>query len=100
MTRVTPSGFRHGKSLPVYFWAVASFTTKAGSARRSTTRPRSWASAYGSATSTIESATRGSRRVFLALSEPSPVPTRMRSPSRVTHTGADWGEPSGMRVAR
>src|SRR5690349_24033737 len=48
----------------------------------------------------MDSATRGSRRVFLALSEPSPVSTRMRSPSRVTQTGADWGEPSGMIVAR
>jgi len=48
----------------------------------------------------MDSATRGSRRVFFALSEPSPVPTRMRSPSRVTHTGADWGEPSGITVAR
>src|SRR5207302_410333 len=44
--------------------------------------------------------TRESRRVFLALREFSPVHTRMRSPSRSTQTGATWGEPSGMRVAR
>ena len=34
------------------------------------------------------------------LCDASPVVTRMRSPSRVTQTGADCGEPSGMRVAR
>jgi hypothetical protein len=33
---------------------------------------------------TMESETRGSRRVFFALSEPSPVQIRMRSPSRPT----------------
>ena len=43
---------------------------------------------YGSRKSTIERATRGSRRGFLAFSVPSPVQTRMRSPSRPTQTGA------------
>ncbi len=84
----------------MYFRAVTSFITKAGSGRNSTTRPRSWASVYGSLKSTTESATRPSRRVFRALREPSLVPTRMRSPSRSTQTGADCGEPSGMIVAR
>jgi hypothetical protein len=35
----------------------------------------------------MDSATRGSRRAFFALSEPSPVQIRMRSPSRPTQTG-------------
>src|SRR5271157_983601 len=48
----------------------------------------------------MESATHGSRRVFFALREPSPVQIRMRSPSRPTQTGALCGEPSGIRVAR
>src|SRR5262245_57880669 len=48
----------------------------------------------------MESATRGSRRVFFAFSELSFVPIKMRSPSRETHTGADCGEPSGNRLAR
>jgi hypothetical protein len=48
----------------------------------------------------MESEIRGSRRVFFALSEPSPVQIRMRSPSRLTQTGTLCGEPSGMRVAR
>src|SRR5262252_11184697 len=48
----------------------------------------------------MDSATRGSRLVLRALSEPSPVPTRIRSPSRSTHTGAACGEPSGRSVAR
>src|SRR5439155_13682900 len=47
-----------------------------------------------------DSATRASRFVFLALSEASPVQTRIRSPSRSTHTGATCGEPSGISVAR
>ena len=48
----------------------------------------------------MESETRGSRRVFFALSEPSPVQIRMRSPSRPTQMGTLCGEPSGIRVAR
>src|SRR2546428_2224411 len=47
-----------------------------------------------------DSATRASRFVFLALSEASPVQTRIRSPSRSTHPGATCGEPSGISVAR
>src|SRR5437899_12843575 len=47
-----------------------------------------------------DSATRAARFVFLALSEASPVQTRIRSPSRSTHTGATCGEPSGISVAR
>src|SRR5438105_13355806 len=49
---------------------------------------------------TTDSDTRGSRFVFLAFSDPSPVATRMRSPSTPTHTGADCGEPSGSSDAR
>src|SRR6185503_2293656 len=49
---------------------------------------------------TSDSATRASRRVFRAFSEPSPVAIRMRSPSRPTHTGAICGDPSAMSVAR
>src|ERR1700719_426814 len=48
----------------------------------------------------MDKATRGSRRVFLAFSEASPVHTTIRSPSRPIQTGTDCGEPSGMRVAR
>src|SRR5437879_4381813 len=48
----------------------------------------------------MEMATRGSRRVFLPLTESSSVQMMMRSPSRPTHTGAQWGEPSLMMVAR
>src|SRR5262245_52884143 len=48
----------------------------------------------------MDSATRGSRRVFLPFSELSLVPIRMRSPSRDTHTGAHCGEPSAMTLAR
>src|SRR2546428_6578770 len=48
----------------------------------------------------MEMATRGSRRVFLPLTESSSVQMMMRSPSRPTHTGAQWGEPSIMMVAR
>src|SRR5438552_13940769 len=48
----------------------------------------------------MESDTRGSSRVFLALSEPSPVQIRIRSPSRPTQMGTLCGEPSGIRVAR
>ena len=44
--------------------------------------------------------TRGSRRVFLPLTESSSVQMMMRSPSRPTHTGAQCGEPSVMMVAR
>src|SRR5215469_14838603 len=73
---------------------------KSSSGRRSTMRPRSCASEYGSSMAKMESATRGSRRVFFALSDPSLVPIRMRSPSRATQMGADWGDPSGIRVAR
>src|ERR1700730_1698177 len=48
----------------------------------------------------MESETRGSRRVFFALSEPSPVQISMRSLSRPTQMGTLCGEPSGIRVAR
>ncbi len=48
----------------------------------------------------MESEIRGSRRVFFALSEPSPVQISMRSPSRPTQIGTLCGEPSGIRVAR
>src|SRR5438552_266367 len=43
----------------------------------------------------MESETRGSRRVFFALSEPSPVQISIRSPSRPTQMGTHCGEPSG-----
>src|SRR2546430_1941048 len=46
-----------------------------------------------------DSATRASRFVFLALSEASPVQTRIRSPSRSTPAGPTWGGPGGTRVA-
>src|SRR5579864_703621 len=48
----------------------------------------------------MESETRGSRRVFFALREPSPVQIKMRSPSRPTQMGTLCGEPSAIRVAR
>ena len=48
----------------------------------------------------IDSATRGSRWLFLAFSEVSPVHIRSRSPSSPTQTGTLWGEPSGISVAR
>src|SRR5262249_54225669 len=48
----------------------------------------------------MDSATRGSRRVFFAFSDPSPVQTTIRSPSRPTHTGTLCGEPSDISVAR
>ena len=48
----------------------------------------------------IDSATRGSRWLFLAFSEVSPVHVRSRSPSSPTQTGTLWGEPSGISVAR
>src|SRR2546429_7420920 len=48
----------------------------------------------------MDSPTRGSRFVFLAFREPSPVQTRIRSPSRSTHTGATCGAPSSISVAR
>src|SRR5258708_32871485 len=48
----------------------------------------------------MESDTRGSRRVFFPLSEPSPVQISMRSPSRPTQTGTLCGEPSCISVAR
>src|SRR5438445_13856217 len=44
----------------------------------------------------MESETRGSRRVFFAFSEPSPVQISMRSPSRPTQMGTHCGEPSGI----
>src|SRR5437867_1833689 len=48
----------------------------------------------------MDSPTRGSRFVFLAFRELSPVQTRIRSPSRSTHTGATCGAPSSISVAR
>src|SRR2546427_12933698 len=48
----------------------------------------------------MESETRGSRRVFFAFREPSPVQIRMRSPSRPTQMGTLCGEPSGIRGGR
>src|SRR5688572_14604128 len=73
---------------------------RSGLGRRSTTRPRSCTSSYGSRKSTIDSATRGSRRVLRPFSEPSLVQTISRSPSRPTQTGTLCGEPSAIRVAR
>jgi hypothetical protein len=95
-----PSGLRNGNGLPVYFTEIGSMYFKSASRRRSTTRPRSWASLYGSWKSTIESETRGSRLVFFPLSDPSPVQIKTRSSSRAIQTGTLCGEPSGMRVAR
>src|SRR5581483_3535713 len=48
----------------------------------------------------MESATRGSRRVFLPFREESPVQITINSPSLPIHTGTLCGEPSGMSVAR
>src|SRR6266496_2184069 len=48
----------------------------------------------------IDSATRGSRWLFLAFSEVSPVHIRSRSPSRPTQTGTLCGDPSGITVER
>src|SRR6266496_100481 len=48
----------------------------------------------------IDSATRGSRWLFLAFSEVSPVHIRSRSPSRPTQTGTLCGDPSGISVER
>ena len=91
---------RNGNDLPVYFREMRSIVLKSGSGLRSTIRPRSCASRYGLSIAMIDTPTRASRRVFLALSEPSPVETRIESPSRSTHTGATCGEPSLMSVAK
>src|ERR1022692_4065294 len=80
--RHSPLGLRKGKGFPVYLCEMASMYLKSPSGRRSTTWPRSLASRYGSWKSTMESETRGSRRVFFALSEPSPVQLRMQSSQR------------------
>src|SRR5216684_4314147 len=64
------------------------------------TRPRNCASEYGSPKSTMEIATRGSRCVFLPLSEDASVQIMRRSLSRAIQTGALCGEPSGIRVAK
>src|SRR6202022_1568304 len=48
----------------------------------------------------MDSASRGSRRVFLALREPSEVQKTRDSPPRPSQTGVDCGVPSGMSVAR
>src|SRR4051812_24611981 len=95
-----PAGSRRGNGALVYLCEIGSMTFRSPSGRRSTMRPRIWTSSYGFSKSTSESAIRASRFVFFAFSEPSPVATRMRSPSRPTHTGAICGEPSAMRVAR
>src|SRR5437773_692866 len=44
-------------------------------------------------------ATRGSCSRFRCLRRPTAVLTRIRSPRRSTHTGDDWGDPSGLIVA-
>jgi len=46
--RDSPPGLRSGNALPVYFIEIGSIHFQSLSARRSTTRPRSWASLYGS----------------------------------------------------
>src|SRR5689334_18636263 len=45
MTSATlPSGLRNGNGFPVYLCEIGSMYLRSGSGRRSTTRPRSWAS--------------------------------------------------------
>src|SRR6267143_2631349 len=84
----------------MYLCDTGSIILRSGSGRRSTTRPRSCTSSYGLWKSTIDRATRGSRRVLRPFSDPSLVHTRSRSPSRPTQTGTLWGDPSAIRVAR
>jgi hypothetical protein len=61
--------------------------------------PRTWASRYGLSVATTDNPIRVSR-LFLALSVPSPVQTKIESPSRSTHTGSTCGAPSRISVAR
>src|SRR6266540_2205262 len=66
--------------------------------RTSTTRPWSEAILYGLSRSTIDRATRGSRRMSLAFHDDSSVHTRRWSPSSPTHTTWLRGEPSARSV--
>ena len=64
------------------------------------TRPRSWAVWYGSSWSVIEIATRGSRSMLRAFSEPSWVKKTTLSPSSPAQIAVELGEPSLVSVAR
>ena len=66
----------------------------------STTRPRICALRYGFASSTTESATRGSRAMLRAFRERPCVKNAMRPSSRIAQTGIECGAPSGSSVAR
>ena len=64
------------------------------------TRPRISIRSYGFSGSACERDTRGSRRRFRTFARPIAVLKATWSPSRSTHIGVTWGDPSGLRVAR
>src|SRR5689334_3919965 len=85
----------------MYLFAILSTISQAASPSiHPTTRPRTTTGVKGSSAAMSDSATRGSRRKFLAFTDVGPVKNAIRSPSAPTKTGTECGDPSGRTVAR